>query len=68
MADGGAPAPVQDERVKEISGFRQGPDPPGTGGIVGTIAVFTFFLLFAADSGMFNAQGVMNWSPSRPSS
>jgi simple sugar transport system permease protein len=24
--------------------------------------VFTFFMLFAGDSGMFNAQGIMNWS------
>ena len=52
---------VQDERVKEISGFRKAMIRPELGGIVGTIAVFTFFLLFAADSGMFNAQGVMNW-------
>jgi simple sugar transport system permease protein len=37
-------------------------DPPRTGGIVGTIAVFLFFIIFAGDSGMFNAQGIMNWS------
>ncbi|WP_430450142.1 ABC transporter permease [Rhodophyticola sp.] len=51
-----------DERVKEISGFRKALIRPELGGIVGTVAVFTFFLLFAADSGMFNAQGIMNWS------
>jgi simple sugar transport system permease protein len=62
MAEAAQPAPVQDERVKEISGFRKALIRPELGGIVGTIAVFTFFLLFAADSGMFNAQGVMNWS------
>ncbi len=50
-----------DERVKEISRFRQALIRPELGGIVGTIAVFTFFLLFAFDSGMFAAQGVMNW-------
>ncbi len=51
-----------DERIKEISSFRQALIRPELGGIVGTIAVFAFFLLFALDSGMFNSQGVMNWS------
>ena len=51
----------KDERVKEISRFRQALIRPELGGIVGTVAVFTFFLLFAFDSGMFAAQGVMNW-------
>ncbi len=51
-----------DERVKEMSGLRRALIRPELGGIVGTIAVFTFFALFAFDSGMFNAQGVMNWS------
>jgi ribose/xylose/arabinose/galactoside ABC-type transport system permease subunit len=35
---------------------------PELGGIVGTIAVFVFFFIFAGDSGMFNAQGILNWS------
>ncbi|MEM9710204.1 MAG: ABC transporter permease [Pseudomonadota bacterium] len=52
----------KDERVKEISGFRQALIRPELGGIVGAIAVFTFFLLFAFDSGMFAPQGIMNWS------
>jgi simple sugar transport system permease protein len=51
-----------DERIKQISPWRQALIRPELGGIVGTIAVFTFFLLFAFDSGMFNAQGAMNWS------
>ncbi len=54
--------PIQDERVKDISRLRQALIRPELGGMVGTVAVFTFFLLFAFDSGMFNAQGVMNWS------
>jgi simple sugar transport system permease protein len=53
---------IADERIKETSRFRQAMIRPELGGIVGTIAVFTFFLIFAFDSGMFNAQGVMNWS------
>ncbi|MGJ8624288.1 MAG: ABC transporter permease [Yoonia sp.] len=51
-----------DERIKQTSKFRQALIRPELGGIVGTIAVFVFFLLFAFDSGMFNSQGVMNWS------
>ena len=51
-----------DERIKDISRFRQALIRPELGGIVGTVAVFTFFLLFAFDSGMFASQGVMNWS------
>jgi len=54
--------PVSDERVKEMSAFRRSLIRPELGGICGTIAVFTFFLLFASDSGMFNSQGIMNWS------
>ena len=51
-----------DERIKEISPIRRALIRPELGGMVGTVAVFTFFLLFAFDSGMFNSQGVMNWS------
>ncbi len=62
MSDAAPTPPVEDERVKEISSFRAALIRPELGGIVGTITVFTFFLIFAGDSGMFNAQGVMNWS------
>ncbi len=51
-----------DERVKTRSRFREALIIPELGGICGTVLVFTFFLLTAFDSGMFNAQGVMNWS------
>ena len=51
-----------DERIKEISSLRRALIRPELGGIVGTVAVFTLFALFAFDSGMFNSQGVMNWS------
>ncbi|MEM6615611.1 MAG: ABC transporter permease [Pseudomonadota bacterium] len=53
---------VVDERIKEMSPLRKALIRPELGGMVGTIAVFTFFLLFAFDSGMFAAQGIMNWS------
>lgn len=51
-----------DERVKEMSRFRSALIRPELGGICGAAAVFTFFLLFASDSGMFKSQGVLNWS------
>ncbi len=51
-----------DERVKEMSPIRRALIRPELGGICGTIIVFLFFLSFAGDSGMFNIQGVMNWS------
>jgi len=53
---------VADERVKDVSFLRKALIRPELGGMVGAVAVFTFFLLFAFDSGMFNAQGVLNWS------
>jgi len=56
------PAPLTDERVKKISGLRKALIRPELGGIVGTVAVFSFFFIFAFDSGMFNSQGVLNWS------
>ncbi|WP_170559424.1 ABC transporter permease [Ruegeria atlantica] len=62
MAESAQPANGGDERIKEISSLRQALIRPELGGMVGTVAVFTFFLLFAFDSGMFTAQGVMNWS------
>ncbi|KZM50792.1 ABC transporter permease [Labrenzia sp. OB1] len=62
MSETTQPKPVADERVKEMSSFRRALIRPELGGICGTIAVFTFFLLFAHDSGMFNSQGVLNWS------
>ena len=54
--------PAADERVKEISSLRKALIRPELGGIVGTIAVFVLFAIFAFDSGMFAAQGIMNWS------
>ncbi|WP_417245731.1 ABC transporter permease [Celeribacter sp.] len=62
MSNATQPTAKPDERIKDISAFRKALIRPELGGIVGTIAVFTFFLLFAFDSGMFNSQGVMNWS------
>ena len=62
MSDLDQLTPTSDERIKEFSKLRKALIRPELGGIVGTLAVFTFFLLFAYDSGMFNSQGIMNWS------
>ncbi|WP_417806674.1 ABC transporter permease [Thioclava sp.] len=58
-------APTQlpdDERIKSRSRLREALIRPELGGIVGTIVVFALFAVFAHDSGMFNSQGIMNWS------
>ncbi|MEP2781598.1 MAG: ABC transporter permease [Pseudoruegeria sp.] len=51
-----------DERIKQQSSLRKALIRPELGGICGTVIVFALFLLFAGDSGMFNSQGIMNWS------
>ena len=61
MSDHSVPDLEQDERIKEISGFRKALIRPELGSICGTILVFVFFFLVARDSGMFAADGVMNW-------
>ncbi len=62
MTNAARPDAQTDERLKEISPLRKALIRPELGGIVGTVAVFTFFLLFAGDSGMFSPQGILNWS------
>ena len=52
----------EDERVKQMSRFRQALIRPELGSICGTIVVFVFFIATAHDTGMFSLSGVMNWS------
>jgi len=61
MAEANA-AVIADERVKQQSRLQKALIRPELGGICGAVIVFTLFILFAGDSGMFNAQGIMNWS------
>lgn len=61
MTDQTVPDNNQDERIKETSRFRKALIRPELGSICGTILVFVFFLLVARDSGMFAADGIMNW-------
>ena len=51
-----------DERLKSVSGFRRAMIRPELGAICGVILVFVFFFLIARVTGMFAAQGVLNWS------
>lgn len=53
---------VVDERVKEESSFKKMLMRPELGSICGVILVFSFFLMVAGDSGMFSAEGVLNWT------
>lgn len=53
---------TRDERVKAMSPIRRWLIRPELGGMVGTVAVFTFFFISAGDSGMFASQGILNWS------
>lgn len=62
MSEQPVAAPTDDERVMEVSNFHKLMIRPELGSICGTILVFVFFFLVASDSGMFNADGVMNWS------
>ncbi|TAL99432.1 MAG: ABC transporter permease [Rhodanobacter sp.] len=59
----GAPPSVPgDERVRHISPWRALLNRPEVGSIAATVLVFVFFGVFAGDSGMFNLDGIMNWS------
>ena len=53
---------MTDERIKEISKFRQSLIRPELGAIAGAILVFAFFLMIAGDSGMFAPKGIQNWT------
>jgi simple sugar transport system permease protein len=57
-----AEVPVSDERIKQTPAWRKALIRPELGGICGTVIVFVLFALFAGDSGMFNSQGILNWS------
>ena len=51
----------KDERVREMSSVRKALIRPELGAICGTILVFIFFLSIASGSGMFAAEGIVNW-------
>jgi len=55
-------APVTDERLRATPFISQVMARPELGAVSGTVLVFLFFALTAGSSGMFSAEGVMNWT------
>jgi simple sugar transport system permease protein len=56
-----AAGPITDERVRELSPLRKLLARPEFGALSGTLLVFLLFGMAAGDSGMFSAEGVINW-------
>ena len=56
-----APAPPSDERVRDIGALRRFLSRPEFGSISGAVLVFVLFGLVAGESGMFSAEGIVNW-------
>jgi simple sugar transport system permease protein len=56
-----AAGPTTDERVRELSPLRKLLARPEFGALSGTLLVFLLFGMAAGDSGMFSAEGVINW-------
>ena len=55
-----APPPI-DERVRAISPWRRLLGRPESGALSGTVLVFALFAIAAGGSGMFSAEGIVNW-------
>lgn len=67
MTDNVRPGPLngaaqaEDERVRRVPPWRKAMIRPELGAICGVILVFLYFFAVARDTGMFGAEGVMNW-------
>ncbi len=61
MVDQPSGAPVADERVQRQSALRRAFVRPELGAMAGTVLVFIYFAIVAGGTGMFAADGVMNW-------
>lgn len=57
-----AASDVSDERLRRVSRLKHLLSRPELGSISGAILVFVFFIIVAGDSGMFAADGVLNWT------
>ncbi len=57
----GASLPQSDERVRGENAFKRVFGRPELGALAGTVLVFVFFGIVAADTGMFSAKGIVNW-------
>jgi simple sugar transport system permease protein len=51
-----------DERVRDIGALRRFLSRPEFGSISGAVMVLLIFLFTAGDSGMFSAEGIVNWA------
>jgi simple sugar transport system permease protein len=58
----GATAPPQDERVRAQKWYRKFLSRPEFASISGAVLVFLIFGIAAHGSGMFNADGIINWA------
>jgi len=54
-------AQEKDERIRSVPAWKKLLHRPEFGSLSGAILVFVFFILTAGDSGMFAADGVINW-------
>ena len=54
-------AATPDERLRSVGTVRKLLARPEFGAIAGTLLILVMFVLAAGDSGMFNAEGVVNW-------
>ena len=59
---GRGPALTSDERIRDIGAWRRFLSRPEFGSISGAVLVFVLFALVAGDSGMFSAEGIVNWA------
>lgn len=57
-----APANPADERLRRQTGLRRLMARPELGALAGTILVFAFFAVTASGTGMFAADGILNWT------
>ncbi|MEP6502757.1 MAG: ABC transporter permease [Betaproteobacteria bacterium] len=56
-----APASPADERVRSVGAWRRLLGRPESGALSGTVLVFLLFAFAAGGSGMFSAEGIVNW-------
>ncbi|HSI50632.1 MAG TPA: ABC transporter permease [Ideonella sp.] len=56
-----APVPASDERLRQVGRLRRLLSRPEFGALSGTALVFLLFGLGAGGSGMFSAEGIVNW-------
>jgi simple sugar transport system permease protein len=61
-ADPAIAAAVRDERLRHESGLRRLLGRPELGAFAGAVLVFVFFAITASGTGMFAADGILNWS------